>query len=61
MQLLNVVSTTILIATSLSLVIAFLTYIAYKHRERRRPRRARIAKSESVAFFHRYEGSRSHG
>lgn len=61
MSFFNVVSTTILIATSISILIAFLTYVAYKRRELRRPRRLRVPKTETVAFFHRYEGGARHG
>jgi biopolymer transport protein ExbB/TolQ len=62
MDLLPVISTAILVATIASIVIAIVSYAAYKTRERRRPiRRAGRGAAEAVVFFHRYAGEKRGG
>jgi len=54
MELIPVLSTIILIATLATLVLALLSYVAFRARERRRPRAAGGEAAAEKTFFVRY-------
>ncbi len=53
MDIIPILSTIILVATLVTLVLAVGSYLAYRLRESRRPREA--ARAEKPPFFRRYE------